>query len=205
MKTGKLITIEGIDGSGKSTLARNLAARLEERSFKVRLTKEPSSTNLGQKLRAILQNQQPPLCSKAEYLLFAADRAQHFYEIVLPSLAQGDIVISDRMADSSLAYQGYGRGLDKDMITTINSWTMESRAPDYVLYLKISTQNAFNRIHIRGESLSTFEKEKADFQTRLREGFDEIFSKRNNVIVLDATQTQEELCNEALAALLGKL
>ena len=114
-KKGTLITFEGIDGSGKSSAARALYDHLKD-ELPVVLTREPGGTELGRVLRTLLQNRTFDLDAKAEYLLFAADRAQHMKEIVLPALAQNKIVISDRMADSSYAYQGSGRGVDPDMI-----------------------------------------------------------------------------------------
>src|SRR3990172_1551765 len=124
-KRGLLITLEGIDGSGKSTLANAIVTALTTLGKHVVLTKEPGGTALRTELRAILQTQKNPVCDKAEFLLFAADRSQHFKELIVPALEQGQIVISDRMADSSLAYQGFGRGLDKEMISSINRWAMQ--------------------------------------------------------------------------------
>src|SRR5438067_1616217 len=113
MKTqGMLITIEGIDGSGKSTLAKNLYQHLIANDVDALLTREPGATPLGKALRTILQEKNVAVCDQAEYLLFAADRAQHFKDTIIPALAKGTVVISDRMADSSLVYQGYGRGLN---------------------------------------------------------------------------------------------
>jgi dTMP kinase len=106
---GKFITIEGIDGCGKSTLAENLTGALTKIGAPVLLTKEPGGSELGKSLRKILQEQHYPVCDKAEYLMFASDRAQHYKQLIQPALAAGKIVISDRWGDSSVAYQGYGR------------------------------------------------------------------------------------------------
>lgn len=201
MKNGILIAIEGIDGSGKSTLARNLEEALFNQGHSVVRTQEPSHTSLGKQLRSILHNQETPLARKAEFLLFAADRAQHFQDVVLPALAKGKIVISDRMADSSLAYQGYGRHLSKDMIKMVNDWVMETRHPDYIIYLKLDPAHAARRIQSRGEPLSAFEQEKNDFQCRISHGFDEMYAMKNNVIVLDATKSEFDLQQDALRAL----
>src|SRR3972149_5899470 len=121
-----LITLEGIDGSGKSTLAKKMADTLHN----VVLTKEPGGSALGKKLREILQMQPVPITPIAEFLLFAADRAQHFDEVVIPALEQNKIVISDRMADSSLVYQGYGRGINMENIKLVNKWVMQDITPD---------------------------------------------------------------------------
>src|ERR1700730_16197149 len=132
MNKGMLIVIEGIDGAGKSTLAKSLADILTTQGNTVLLTKEPGGSQLGKQLRTILQNQPIPITPIAEYLLFAADRAQHIEQVVKPALERGAIVISDRMGDSSLAYQGYGRGIDKNNIRTVNQWAMQGLTPDLV-------------------------------------------------------------------------
>ena len=112
LKHGILIAVEGIDGSGKSSFAKNLTEFFTSHDIATCLTKQPGGTPLGKQLRHILQTQSVPLCSKAEYLLFAADRAQHMHEVIAPALQEKKIVISDRLADSSIIYQGYGRGLE---------------------------------------------------------------------------------------------
>ncbi len=122
LSRGILIALEGIDGSGKSTLAKNIAASLAHLDFPILQTQEPGKMALGKLLKPIVQEKKVPVCSKAEFLLFAADRAQHFHELVIPALLNKQLVISDRMADSSLAYQGYGRGLDLTTLSMINSW-----------------------------------------------------------------------------------
>lgn len=194
---GILIVVEGIDGSGKSTLAKNVNAALLARGVSVVLTKEPGATLLGVQLRAILQNQPYPLCSKAEFLLFAADRAQHFYEVVVPSLAQKKIVISDRMADSSLVYQGYGRGLEKDMINMVNAWAMDNIAPTITFYVQVPYELARERIMQRNE-LTTFEKEHASFTQKIIDGFKNIADNNKNGVLLDGACSEQQLTNQAV-------
>ncbi len=195
-----LISIEGIDGSGKSTLAKQLANALEQLGKKVLLTKEPGGSLLGKELRRILQTQEQPITGMAEFLLFAADRAQHFHEIILPKLCQGTIIISDRMADSSLVYQGYGRGLNLEMITTINNWAMRGIKPDLTFYVKVDIACALERIAQRKEQ-TAFEKEQEGFVKKVMEGFDIIFKNRENVITLDGTEKPSIVTNSALQAI----
>ena len=190
--SGMLISIEGIDGSGKSTLARHLNQQLQQSGCTVLTTKEPGGSSLGKLLREILQHQPVALMSKAEYLLFAADRAQHIEEVVKPALKSGSIVISDRMADSSLAYQGYGRGEDLAMIDLINAWVMQQSKPDLTFYMKVSPEEAIRRLKDR-TTLTAFEKEQTGFVRRLITGFDEIFRYRNNVITIDGTLSCEQV------------
>lgn len=194
---GRLISFEGIDGSGKSTLIKNVGPTLKILGHKVLLTKEPGGTELGKALRQILQMQKGMVCDMSEYLLFAADRAQHFEQLVIPALKAGTFVLADRLADSSLAYQGYGRGLDRDMITSINNWAMQGVAPDLVIYLRLDPALAFKRIVERNETLTSFEKEKIDFWQRVSKGYEEIFASRKNVVTLDATLPQDQLLHLA--------
>lgn len=191
-----LISLEGIDGSGKSTLARDLAAHLTGLGYNVVLTKEPGGSQLGKKLRELLQLQPVPITPQAEFLLFAADRAQHFNDVVIPALRSNNIVISDRMADSSLVYQGYGRGLDKKMIQTINAWVMNDIRPDLTFYLHITAETAAKRLAARAQ-LTKFEKEQEQFAQNLIAGFDQIFKDRDDVITLDGTLSPNTLTNQA--------
>ena len=205
MQQGLLISFEGIDGSGKSTLASSCMQELTKLGYDSILTKEPGGTDFGKNLRSILQQRSHEISPKAEFLLFAADRAQHVAQLVTPALKSGKIVISDRMSDSALAYQGYGRGLDKDMIITVNKWAMNGLEPDLIIYLKIDYKTAFARTIKRNEALTDFEKEKSDFFEKVIHGFDIIFKDKNNVVTLDATKTQEELLKEALEIIIQKL
>ncbi len=195
-----LICIEGIDGSGKSTLAKQLADSLQKDGHTVVLTKEPGGSALGKQLREILQIQPVPINPISEFLLFAADRAQHVTEVIKPALAQGAIVITDRMEDSSLVYQGYGRGIDKEKIKEVNSWAMQGITPDITLYVAIDSATAAARIQQR-TSLSAFEKEQIDFVERLIFGFTEIYRNKKNVITLDGTQAPEQVTRNARKAL----
>lgn len=194
--TGTLITVEGIDGAGKSSVVAQLGKMLGAAGKTVVATKEPGGSKLGLVLRQMVQYQEIPLAPRAEYLLFAADRAQHFHEVVIPALQQGSVVISDRMSDSSLAYQGFGRGHDLTMIKIINQWTMQGIEPDLTIYLKIPVAIAYARMQERGAQKTVFESQKQEFLERVARGFDQIFSTRSNVITIDATQAQEHVVQE---------
>ncbi len=198
MSKGLLITIEGIDGSGKTTLIQNIAKQLELQKIPLIVTKEPGGTQLGLQLRAILQNQPIPVCPKAEYLLFAADRAQHFEQTIIPALAQGTMVISDRMGDSSIVYQGYGRGLDIPLIKMINAWAMHNIKPDITFYVRINPQESEQRVKLRNVPLTAFEKEKRTFTQKLVDGFDHLFKNEQHVILLNGTDSAESLTSQAV-------
>lgn len=197
LNKGILITIEGIDGCGKSSLCKSLFENLSKK-YNCILTKEPGGSELGKSLREILQNKK--VCTLSEYLLFAADRAQHFNELVIPELQENKIVISDRMADSSLAYQGYARGLDINFIEQINNLTMQSIKPDLTLYLEVDLETAQKRINSRNLKLTVMEQEKVDFMEKVKNAFDTIFKNRNNVNIIDATQVPEKVLIDSVNA-----
>lgn len=192
---GFLISIEGIDGSGKSSLAKNMHQQLSD--YQCVLTKEPGGTPLGEKIRSILLAADAEMCPKAEFLLFAASRAEHFEELVIPSLQDGSIVISDRMADSSVVYQGYARGLDINTIKSINTWAMNNVAPTLTFYLKLSVKEALERIKKRNHELTVFEKEEAFIHKTLN-AFEDLFKNQDNVVILDATKSPETLAQQAV-------
>lgn len=198
---GLLIALEGIDGSGKSTLAHNLYHALMMQGHTCTLTKQPGGTVLGGHIRQLLQYRTYPMNALAEYLLFAADRAQHMQEVVLPALAKNHIVISDRLGDSSLVYQGYGRNLDRDMIRSVNAWAMQQRTPDVIVYLHLNAHDARTRVSLRRKPQTAFEKESDDFVQRIIDGFETVYEKQENVIKLDATQSPEQLTQESVTAL----
>jgi len=202
---GVLIALEGADGSGKSTLATHLAQQFTELEVPVVLTREPGQTRLGIKLRKLVQEHSVPICPKAEYLLFATDRAQHFEELVVPSLQNNKFVISDRLCDSSLVYQGFARGLDIDMIRTINTWTMQGYTPDVTVYVRVSPETAFARVRKRGGVLSSFEREKEGFARTVIEGFEQLVAPRDGVLVVDGEKESTHLAHHVAEQIIARL
>jgi dTMP kinase len=202
LQQGMLVAIEGIDGSGKSTLAHHVYHTLKEQSLPALLTHEPGDSTLGTHIRTILHNPAIEKTPKAEFLLFAADRAQHFDSVVLPALAKKYIVISDRMADSSVVYQGYARGLDTLFIKQVNAWAMRDREPDIVIYVRVSAELALQRRITRNIPLTSFEQESKDFFKKVAHGFDQLMSTKANAHILDGTKTIEELTKIAAEIIL---
>jgi dTMP kinase len=201
IEKGILIAVEGIDGSGKSTLAKNLAQALEP--LPVLLTKEPGATALGCQLRDLLQTKDYAMCPKAEFLLFAADRANHFEYVILPSLEKKMIVISDRLSDSSVIYQGYARGLDIDIIKMVNQWAMNHRKPDLTIYVRLEPSQAKKRLINRKIPLATLEKQGNEFSKKTFEGFEALYAGRSDVLMLDATLDTTELTKQAKEAIMS--
>jgi dTMP kinase len=191
-----LIAIEGIDGAGKSTLAQSLYDHYTKQNIQVVITKEPGGSSLGKLLRPLLQEKTLPRCPKAEFLLFAADRAQHFHDVIIPALQKGALVISDRMADSSLVYQGFGHGLSLETIQEINQWAMAGLQPDSILYLSLSLETALQRLKKRKGETSIFEQD-VQFLKKIIEGFDTLYKNRKNVITIDAEKSPEEIATIA--------
>ena len=195
--SGLLVGIEGVDGSGKTVLSQALALGLEQAGYdNLVFTKEPGGTKFGLQLREILQYRKELLDPKAEYLLFASDRAQHFSELVIPSLQNGKIVISDRTGDSSIVYQGLGHGLDVEMIKCVNAWAMCDVRPDLILYLRVDAETAKSRMIKRGEEITVFERDHHSVKTIA--GFDELFKDRDDVLVLDGTLPTADLAKIAV-------
>jgi dTMP kinase len=196
---GLFIVVEGIDGAGKSTLVTQLVSHLQSQHYDARSTKEPGNSWLGKCVRQILLERPHPLCNKAEYLLFAADRAQHMEEVVIPALQQNAIIISDRGADSSLVYQGYAGHLNIELIDTINRWAMNNRLPDLTFYVHIDIDTALERLKQRN-ALTHFEKETSFIQSTI-EGFNRLYHNRQDVVTIDGRQTIEDIIQQALSAL----
>lgn len=203
---GFLFSIEGTEGCGKSTLITKLAKKLSDEQYDIVTTREPGATELGKNLRALLMNKTAKTCTLAEFLLFAADRSQHFQEIIMPSLAQNKIVICDRMADSSLVYQGHVKGLDQSKMMFVNQWAMQDQQPDIVFYLRIDSETAMARVQQRNKHLNEesvpFEKEILEKKQQLIDGFDAILKDRADVIILDATASADEIVEQAFNAII---
>ncbi|HAU30219.1 MAG: Thymidylate kinase [candidate division TM6 bacterium GW2011_GWF2_43_17] len=190
---GFLLVLEGLDGAGKTTTSNLLTTKLRQKGFKVLQTKEPGDSCIGSTLRTLVNTTKENLEPLAEYLLFAADRAQHVQEIVRPALERGEIVISDRMADSSLAYQGYGRGLCSERIALVNAWALGSIRPNLTVYLKLTTEEALMRITKRNEQRTRFEEQNA-FLERVKSGFDTLFATASSTrLSVDGTKPPQEI------------
>lgn len=194
---GKFITFEGIDGSGKSTQARLLTGELRLRGYNVLPTMEPGGTPLGRRLREAFLETEETVAPLAELLLFAADRAQHVEFLVKPALAEGKIVVSDRFADATVAYQGAGRGFPEKIISRIVSLATGGLKPDLTLFFDLPIEKAILRAKSRDDSETVrnrMDAETTDFYKRVRDAYLKIAEKEaKRFRVVEADGAVEEI------------
>ena len=163
---GKFITLEGVDGAGKSTHLDWLAERITAAGKKVQVTREPGGTPLGEELRKLLLTQ--PMHLETETLLMFAARREHLHQLVLPALAAGTWVLSDRFTDATFAYQGGGRGLDLGRIEILETWVQQGLQPDLTLVFDLSVEEAKRRRLAATSAPDRFEQEDLEFFSRVR-------------------------------------
>ena len=196
MSKGLFITFEGGDGCGKTTQINLLDEYLRNKGFKTLLTREPGSKGLGIKLREILLNYDGEVSPVAESFLFLADRAQHVDCIIKPALEAGVIVLCDRHTDSTVAYQGYGRGLDLEQIHRLNKIATSGLKPDLTIVLDVDVETSQQRV---GAEKDRMESAGIEFFERVRNGFLEIAKQEpERVKVVDSTQPIEEIHKQIL-------
>lgn len=202
------VTVEGVEGAGKSTLLNLLAREMENRSIAFLRTREPGGCGLGEKLRSLLLDTSSMMDKQAELFLFLADRAQHVAEVIRPALNRGEWVLCDRYADSTIAYQGYGRGMDIAMLQLFNEHAAGGLWPEKTLLLDLPVEVGLARALSRNgrEGLTQkegrFEAEALAFHQRIREGFlDRARQWPERFVVLDAGRSPEEILENALKSL----
>jgi dTMP kinase len=167
---GKLITFEGVDGAGKSTQVLLTAAALEQRGYSVLTTREPGGTRLSEEIRRLLLDPQfNEMAASTEALLYTAARSQLVGEVILPALKSGKVVLCDRFVDSSLAYQGYGRGLGLDMLRTINAFALAGLGAFYTIVIDLQPEQGMRRFADRESD--RLEQESVSFHRRVRDGY----------------------------------
>ncbi|MGH3280313.1 MAG: dTMP kinase [Trebonia sp.] len=194
-RTGLFLAFEGGEGAGKTTQARLIAIWLREQGYDVVATHEPGATKVGMRLRALLlDTSHAGMSPHCEALLYAADRAEHVAKVIDPALARGAVVIADRYIDSSLAYQGAGRGLPAADIAQLNSWATDGRGPDLTILLDLPPEQGLSR---RARSADRLEAEPLDFHRRVRDEFLALARpKSDHYLVLDATAPPGEITEQ---------
>jgi dTMP kinase len=204
MPRGKLITIEGLDGAGKSTLAQSLCRRLSERGLEIRLLREPGGVRPAEAIRELVKDPSLTIGARAEALLYAAARAQLVEEAVVPLLDEGTWVLLDRFVDSSLAYQGRGRGLGIDAVREINAFATGGLAPDRTLLLVLDPRLGRTRTEERGQPPDRLELEPDGFFSRIEAAYRELAqAEPGRIKPIDAAQEPDAVLAQALQAVDG--
>jgi dTMP kinase len=199
---GRLITIEGLDGAGKTTLAGALAAALADRGVDVEVLREPGGVELSERIRTLVKDPALRVDPRAEALLYAAARAQLVAERVVPLLEAGRWVLLDRFVDSSLAYQGSGRGLGVEAVRAINEFGTGGLHPDRTLLLRVDARTRDARQATRGEAPDRLEREDGSFFAAIGAAYDALAAAEpERVRVLDASAPPAEVADAAVRAL----
>lgn len=195
MSKGLFITLEGGEGAGKSTLIRHLAEQMEKEGHELLITREPGGSPLGEKVRSLLLESKEPIDSRAELLLFLAARADHVTRIIDPALSEGKLVLCDRFTHSTLAYQGYGRGLDLNELRRLCSFASHDLTPDLTLFLDVPVAVGIERREKRSAA-DRMEREESTFHEKVRAGFLDL-AKAGGMEVIDASASPTEVAQTA--------
>jgi len=199
--SGLFIAFEGGDGAGKSTQAARLASSLESRGLTVLRTREPGGTPIGEKLRSlVLDHGHGHIDAHTEALIFAASRAAHASQIIRPALARGEVVLTDRYIDSSVAYQGAGRGLGTDAVRSVNEWATSGLQPDLTVLLDVHPAEGRSRRTAGDAAEDRLESEADEFHARIRQAFLDLAAARpDKYLVLEAGRPVEDIAGLILA------
>ena len=194
MMRGRFISIEGGEGAGKSTMMKRVAAWLESMGHQVITTREPGGTELAEKIRAILlDDEHMELCNQAELLLMFASRAQHLAELIRPALARGETVLCDRFTDATWAYQGGGRQLPSELIAGLEQMVHGDLQPDLTLLLDLPVELGMRRA-ARRSAADRFEQESVNFFERVRKAYlDRATSQSERFAIIDASREVEQV------------
>ena len=199
MNKGLFITFECGEGSGKTTVCRYVYERLLEAGFDVIYSREPGGSNIAEQIRSVILNvDNTDMDARTEALLYAASRRQHLAEVVLPALEAGKIVICDRFIDSSLAYQGYARGIGIDEVMSINSFAIDNCMPDLTLYLDVTPETGLSRIQGRGK-IDRLDKESRDFHQKVYDGYKIVCDKYpERIRIIDSEQPLDKVIEQTM-------
>ena len=195
--SGLFITMEGTDGAGKTTQINRIAQYFEDKGYKEICTREPGGTPISEKIREIIiDKNNTEMTDMTEALLYAAARAQHVEEVILPALKEGDIVISDRFVDSSVVYQGFARSIGERLIKNINKYAVGDLEPDITFFLKLKPEDGLARKREQAE-LDRLEAEKFSFHQRVYDGYVRLSKRcKNRIQVINALKSVDEIHDE---------
>ena len=208
MKKGLLVSLEGPDGAGKSSVLEALVPILEENGHQVVTTREPGGVPISEAIREVILDQKnTEMDGKTELLLYIASRRQHLIEKVLPALESGKLVIMDRFIDSSVAYQGFGRGLSVSDIEWLNRFATDGLKPDVTLYFDLDVEEGLARIaRNKNREVNRLDLEGLDMHKRVRQGYLYAFENEpDRIVKIDASQTLESVVQDSLAILNKRL
>lgn len=202
-----LITFEGSEGSGKSTQINMLAAYLGQQGYEVLVTREPGGTHIGEQVRQCLHDvKNKEMTAAAEVLLYSASRSQLVREVIVPALESGVIVISDRYADSTMAYQGYGRQLDLDALGIITHFATGGLKPDLTILFDIDVEEGLSRRSVGGEEMNRMDLQEVAFYKRVRNGYMELVKQEpERWVIVDAGRPPDEIQNDVRRSVEAKL
>jgi dTMP kinase len=200
MNKGIMIVCDGSNGAGKTTVIKAIEKFLIDSGHEVVLTREPGGTPIGEKLREIiLSKENPEMTDLTELMLFGAGRAQHIQEKIIPSLNAGKIVLSDRFDAATFSFQHYARGLDFDLVKSVNDLAIGSFKPDINIILDLDPKVGLERVRGRGDELDRLEDEDMNFLIRAREGYlEQAKAEPGLFAIIDASVSLEEVINKAL-------
>ena len=202
MEKGIFITIEGPEGAGKTTIIEMLLEKLESEGYPIMKTREPGGIEIAEQIRSVILNKNnTAMDGRTEALLYAAARRQHLVEKVIPAIEQGFIVLCDRFIDSSLAYQGFARGIGMDEVYSINTFAIDNRMPDATLYFDIDPEIGMKRINDhKGREVNRLDLENLEFHRKVREGYQLLSRKYSNrIIEIDASQPLQKVYEIAVS------
>ncbi|NBD28117.1 dTMP kinase [Paenibacillus glycinis] len=208
MGNGLFLTIEGGEGSGKTTLIDGIAKALQGHGKTVLFTREPGGIPIAEQIRGIvLDNENTAMDARTEALLYAAARRQHLVEKILPALNRGEIVVCDRFIDSSLAYQGYARGLGIEEVRSINAFAIGNHMPALTVWLDVSPESGLARIHAgEGREINRLDLEGLAFHKAVREGYRQLMAAEpDRIMRIDAEQSPEIVLKDVLAILNARI
>ena len=203
MSKGILITLEGPEGAGKTTILHQILPILTQMGVDILTTREPGGIRIAESIREIiLAPENTAIDGKTELLLFAAARRQHLNEKVRPALAEGEIVIIDRFIDSSVAYQGYARGIDVADVEMINNFATDGLLPDLTLYFDVDTEIGLSRVMSGNREVNRLDLEAEEMHQKVRAGYQAI-AKANpeRIVTIDASQTIDQVVSTTLSTL----
>lgn len=208
-KKGLFITFEGPEGSGKSTQAKMLGEKLIQEGYKILYTREPGGTPVGEELRRIVKHVcgKEAVCDEAEILIFCASRAQHVKKLIQPHLKKGGIIICDRFADSTTAYQGSARGINKDMVNSLHNFSTSGTLPELTFLLDLEVEKGFKRTMERENPLGLqdrIEDESREFHHKVRNAYLQLAKEEpNRITTISADADKNDIHNKILSKTLN--